>query len=94
ISHKVTYALDEAEHLIPSHTKDFAKNKDFPEGVQERQYDTDRQAQSEVITHAQNPDFDVLLSDSITASDGPTIVNEQNLLLGSLISILTKLKHH
>jgi hypothetical protein len=80
----VRYDVVEADTLIPSHTHNFGPHPDFPEGVQERNYQQQPEEQFKVIAGAGklNPAF--LLADTPSALDGPPLVTEgpKRLVLG------------
>gem|GEM_PF-2168543 len=77
------YKVVEASSLIPSHdAKTFSKNPNFPLDVQERSYDTDKQAQARVIEQSQKFDPSFVLSDDNTPVNGPPVVTADGVVLG------------
>jgi hypothetical protein len=78
-----TYKLVEADSLVPSHNAEtFAKNPQYPEGVQERQYQTSKEAQNRVIQQAQNYDPAYTVNTNPDAVNGPPIVTKDGIVLG------------
>ncbi|MCH7498579.1 MAG: transglycosylase SLT domain-containing protein [Nitrospinae bacterium] len=79
----ITYKLMEAEDLITSHDPEsFAPNPNYPKGVQERQYHTDRQAQGRIIDQTQNFDPTFIFTDDPTPANGPPIITGTGIVLG------------
>ncbi len=77
------YRLVEADSLIPSHdAHTFAKNPAYPEGLQERAYDTSKEAQARVIQQAQNYDPRYTVNTNPDAVNGPPVVTPDGTVLG------------
>jgi ddrB-like ParB superfamily domain/Large polyvalent protein associated domain 22 len=77
------YRLVEADDLQPSHNaQTFAKNPSYPEGIQERAYDTSKEAQGRVIQQAQNYDPRYTVNTNPDAVNGPPIVTPEGVVLG------------
>ena len=59
----------EAESLQPSHNPfSFAKNEQYPEGVQERTYHSSKEAQKKVIDDSQNLKPDMVINSTPTGN--------------------------
>jgi len=79
----ITFAVMEQKDLIPSHRPEtFAKHPQYPEGVQERMYHSDKNEQLKVIGHAKNLKTDLILTNNPDAINGPPIVLENGIVLG------------
>jgi predicted GNAT family acetyltransferase len=77
------YKVVEADSLIPSHNAGtFAKNPQYPEGVQERAYHTSKEAQARVIDQAQNYDPAYTINTNPDAVNGPPVVTPDGIVLG------------
>jgi hypothetical protein len=77
------YKVVEADSLIPSHNAGtFAKNPQYPEGVQERAYHTSKEAQARVIDQAQNYDTAYTINTNPDAVNGPPVVTPDGIVLG------------
>jgi hypothetical protein len=77
------YKLVEASDLEPSHDAEtFAPNPNFPPGVQERAYQTSKEAQNRVIQQAQNYDPRYTVNNNPDAVNGPPIVTPDGTVLG------------
>ena len=77
------YRVVEAETLVPSHNANtFAKNPNYPEGVQERTYHANKSAQAEVIENAQNLKPELVVNSDPTAINGPPQVTPTGVVLG------------
>jgi hypothetical protein len=77
------YRLVEADSLVPSHdAHTFAKNPAYPEGLQERAYDTSKEAQARVIQQAQNYDPRYTVNTNPDAVNGPPVVTPDGTVLG------------
>lgn len=77
------YVVMEAEKVIASHEPmTFAKDRRYPEGVQERQYHSDKNEQGKVALGAQNLVPIIVANTSPTATDGPPMVTEDGCALG------------
>jgi len=77
------YAIVEADDLVPSHNpRTFQKNPKYPDGIQERTYDTDPQEQEKVRLNAAQLNPDIVLSDDPTPTNGPPIVTSSGIVLG------------
>ena len=71
----VKYEVVEADTLVPSHDpKTWRPNRDYPEGVQERDYTGSQGEQLKVLQIQQQFDPALPLSNTVTAVDGPPIV--------------------
>lgn len=81
--HPVVYKVVEASTLKTSHDPfNFAPNPEYPEGVQERQYHTDKNAQAETARHAAEGKWDLFVSQTPTGTDGPPQVTPDGVVLG------------
>ena len=81
--HKAHYRIVEADSLQPSHNAfTFEKNQVYPEGVQERQYHSNPNAQKKVIHDSQNLKPDMMINTTPTAIDGPPQVTAGGIVLG------------
>ena len=81
--HKAHYRIVEADSLQPSHNAfTFEKNEVYPEGVQERQYHSNPNAQKKVIHDSQNLKPDMMINTTPTAIDGPPQVTAGGIVLG------------
>jgi hypothetical protein len=77
------YRVVEASTLTPSHSaKNFAKNPKYPAGIQERAYDTSREAQARVIQQAQEYDPSYTINTNPDAVNGPPIITPDGIVLG------------
>jgi 2'-5' RNA ligase len=77
------YRLMEASDLVPSHNaQNFSKNAAYPDGVQERAYDTSKEGQARIIRQAQNYDPRYTVNDNPDATNGPPIVTPDGIVLG------------
>jgi hypothetical protein len=77
------YKLVEASDLQPSHNPEtFAPNPNYPPGVQERAYQTSKEAQSRVIQQEQNYDPRYMVNTNPDAVNGPPIVTPDGTVLG------------
>ena len=77
------YKLVEASDLQPSHNAEtFAPNPNYPPGVQERAYQTSKEAQNRVIQQAQNYDPRYTVNTNPDAVNGPPIVTPDGTVLG------------
>ena len=77
------YRVVEAETLVSSHNANtFAKNPNYPEGVQERAYHANKSAQAEVIENAQNLKPELVVNSDPTAINGPPQVTPTGVVLG------------
>lgn len=77
------YRLVEAADLTPSHDPvSFAKNAGYPEGVQERAYDTSKEAQARVIDQAQNYEPAYTVNSNPDAVNGPPVITPDGIVLG------------
>ena len=80
---KARYKLIEAKEAIASHNaQHFGKRADYPTGVQERQYHTDRAEQRKVMNNARrmNPAF--VVNTNPDSVNGPPMLNEDGIVLG------------
>lgn len=77
------YRVVEAATLQPSHNaQTFAKNAAYPEGVQERTYDTSKEAQQRVIQQTQKYDPNYTINTNPDAVNGPPIITPDGVVLG------------
>ncbi|MGB8986850.1 MAG: hypothetical protein WCC37_09630, partial [Candidatus Sulfotelmatobacter sp.] len=77
------YKLVEASDLQPSHNAEtFAPNPNYPPGVQERAYQTSKEAQNRVIQQAQNYEPRYTVNTNPDAVNGPPIVTPDGTVLG------------
>jgi len=80
---RAQYRVVEAETLQPSHDPfTFGKNSIYPEGVQERQYHSNRNAQAEVVRMGQEIKPELLVNSDPTAVNGPPQATPQGIVLG------------
>jgi len=84
VAQPAKYRVVDAEELIPSHDhrKGFAVRKDYPEGVQEREYHRSKSAQLAVREHASGLKPQFLITDNPDAAHGPPIVTPGGVVLG------------
>jgi hypothetical protein len=84
------YRVVEGDTLTPSHNpQTFAKNPNYPEGVQERAYHSSKEAQMRVIDQSQKFDPRFILSDDPTGVNGPPIVTPDGKVLGGNSRVMT-----
>lgn len=77
------YRVVEAADLVPSHNaQTFAKNASYPAGVQERAYDTSKEAQNRVIQQSQHFNPDYLINSNPDAVNGPPVITPDGTVLG------------
>ena len=77
------YRVVESAYLIPSHNPHtFAKNAAYPSGVQERAYDTSKEAQARVIQQTQKYDPNYTINTNPDAVNGPPIITPDGIVLG------------
>lgn len=78
------YCLTSAERLIPSHqsTRGFQPHPEYPDRVQERDYQADRAEQLKVLGMAQNLIPALVFNGAPGAIDGPPVVTEDGIVLG------------
>ena len=77
------YRVVEATELQTSHNaQSFAKNPTYPSGVQERAYDTSKEAQARVIQQAQKYDPNYTINTNPDAVNGPPIITPDGIVLG------------
>ena len=77
------YRVVDASTLMPSHdAKTFARNAKYPAGIQERAYDTSKEAQARVIQQAQNYDPNYTINTNPDAVNGPPIITPDGVVLG------------
>ena len=77
------YGLFEIGALIPSHNPfSFSKNPEYPAHCQERSYDSNKQLQFNVTNNAKHFEPVQLLTEDMTASSGPPVVNAGGVVLG------------
>ena len=79
----VTYRIVEAGDAIASHEPvGFSKREDYPEGVQERKYHSDKAEMMKVIRNAQQFDPAYLINTNPHATNGPPILTPEGIVLG------------
>jgi hypothetical protein len=89
------YKVVELASLKPSHNPDtFNPTPNYPEGVQERDYKNDKDAQVAVIQHGQNYDPAFTLSDSPGAEHGPPIITPDGIVLGGNSRAMSTERHY
>ncbi|MGH9538005.1 MAG: hypothetical protein ACRD3H_08775 [Terriglobales bacterium] len=77
------YRVVEAADLQPSHDANtFGRNPEYPDGVQERTYDTSKEAQARVIQQTQNYDPNYTINTNPDAVNGPPIITPDGIVLG------------
>lgn len=81
--HPAKYRVVEAADLTPSHNPlTFAKNPAYPADIQERAYDTSKEAQSRVIEQTQRYDPNYTINTNPDAVNGPPIITPDGVVLG------------
>lgn len=79
----VRYRVVDLGDLKTSHNAEtFAKNPEYPEGIQERAYHSSKEAQNRVINQSQNFEPSFLLNNTPTAVDGPPIITPDGTVIG------------
>jgi len=79
----VTYRIVEAGDAIASHEPvGFSKREEYPEGVQERKYHSDKAEMMKVIRNAQSFDPVYLINTNPDATNGPPIITPDGIVLG------------
>lgn len=69
------YKVVEDGSIFTSHNhQNFAETPGYPQEIQPRRYNEDKQAQGRVIENANKFDPNIILSDSPTATDGPPVI--------------------
>jgi hypothetical protein len=87
---KGKYRVVEGDTLTPSHDPlTFAKNPNYPQGVQERAYHSSKEAQMRVIDQEQKYDPAFTLSDDPTGQNGPAITTPDGTVLGGNSRVMT-----
>lgn len=77
------YRVVEADALEPSHNPEtFQRNPRYPEGVQERPYDSDQVLQEHTAANAQRLDPDQVLDATVGNTTGPPVVRPDGTVLG------------
>ncbi|HLJ25301.1 MAG TPA: strawberry notch family protein [Candidatus Angelobacter sp.] len=85
-----TYQLVEADKPITSHhALTFAKNMDYPSGVQERAYHSDKEAQARVENQTNDFQFDYLVNTNPDAVNGPPVLEPGAVVLGGNSRMMT-----
>ena len=80
---RARYRLSEAGTLQPSHDPvSFGKNLNYPEGVQERQYHSNKDAQAEVIKVSQDFKPARVINSDPTAINGPPQATPSGVVIG------------
>lgn len=91
----VSYKVVEGSSLKPSHNPEtFAKTPGYPEGVQERTYESDKDAQVAVIQHGQQYDPAFTINDSPGPEHGPPIVTPDGIVLGGNSRVMSTMRHY
>lgn len=84
------YRLVELSDLTPSHHgTHFGPNLDYPEGVQERTYHSDKQSQARVIEQDRDFDPNFLVNTNPDAVNGPPVVTPDGYALGGNSRVMT-----
>jgi hypothetical protein len=77
------YKVVEAADLLPSHNAHtFGRNANYPWGIQERTYDTSKEAQARVIQQTQNYDPSYTINTNPDAVNGPPVITPDGTVLG------------
>ena len=78
------YEVRELSDVIPSHDPEssFVRRTEYPEGVQERPYHSDRAEQQKVMAHALQFNPAYLINDNPDATNGAPIITESGVVLG------------
>ena len=78
------FCLTSADRLIASHDarRGFARRADYPEDVQEREYERDKSEQYKVLTTAQNLIPELIFNGAPGAIDGLPVVTKEGIVLG------------
>lgn len=81
---KAEYVLMEADDVVASHnpTRGFSEHKDYPKGVQERDYQADEVEAAKVHRIARTMEPAVMVNSNPSALDGAPIVTEDGVVLG------------
>lgn len=80
---KATYTLMEADDLVASHDPvTFNVRKDYPEGVQEREYHRSKGEQQKVIRIAQDMKPEFLINNNPDGINGTPIITQDGVVLG------------
>jgi hypothetical protein len=89
----IRYKVVEGDDLKPSHDPDsFEPVNGYPEGVQERDYKNDQDAQVAVIQHAQNYDPSFTVSDAPGPEHGPPVVTPDGIVLGGNSRVMSTMR--
>ena len=81
--HPARYRVVEASALQTSHDPHtFARNPLYPAGVQERAYDTSKEAQQRVIEQAQTYEPSYTINTNPDAVNGPPVITPDGIVLG------------
>lgn len=79
----VRYRVVEADSLQTSHDPfTFSRNPRYPEGVQERLYESNKSAQMDVIRMAESPRWDLVANTDPTPVNGPPQITPEGIVLG------------
>jgi len=78
------FCLTSADRLIASHDarRGFARRADYPDDVQEREYERDKREQYKVLTTAQNLIPELIFNGAPGAIDGLPVVTKEGIVLG------------
>jgi hypothetical protein len=78
------FCLTSADRLIASHDarRGFSRRADYPEDVQEREYERDKSEQYKVLTTAQNLIPELIFNGAPGAIDGLPVVTKEGIVLG------------
>jgi len=80
---KVKYRIVEAGDAIASHEPiGFGRREDYPEGIQERKYHSDKAEMMKVIRNAQQFDPAYLINTNPDATNGPPVMTPEGIVLG------------
>lgn len=84
------YRIVEGDTLTPSHDPfTFAKNPNYPAGVQERAYHSSKEAQARVMDQEQKFDPSFIVNTDPTGQNGPPITTPDGTVLGGNSRVLT-----
>jgi hypothetical protein len=89
------YRLVEADSLVPSHNaQSFERNPQYPEGVQERAYDTSKEAQARVIQQSQSYEPAYTVNSNPDAVNGPPVITPEGVVLGGNSRAMSTQRHY
>lgn len=91
----ISYKLVEGDDLKTSHDPHtFEPVKGYPDGVQERDYKNDKDAQVAVIQHGQKYDPAFTISDAPGPEHGPPVVTPDGIVLGGNSRVMSTMRHY